>query len=62
MNQPISQEQAQEMLKTLKAIDRRARTTYKERPGHDEDVAMIGMMAENAIINVDEGYDGKLNN
>ena len=55
----ISQEQAQEMLRTLMAIDRRARTTYKARVGHDEDIAMIGMMAENAILKVDEGYNGR---
>lgn len=43
-------------VKTLKTIDRRAKTTYRARPGHDEDVAMIGMIAENAILEVDPNY------
>lgn len=44
------QETIQDLLKTLKAIDKRAKNAYKMRPGHDEDIAMIGMMAENAVL------------
>lgn len=52
----ITQEQAQQMLKTLKAIDKRSRTAYQSRPGHDEDISMIGMIAETAILNIEEDY------
>lgn len=53
------QETIQDLLKTLKAIDKRAKNAYKMRPGHDEDIAMIGMMAENAVLKLDPSYDYK---
>lgn len=51
----------EDLIKTLKAIDRRARTAYKaSKLVHDEDLAMIGMMAENAILKVEPEYNGKI--
>lgn len=52
-------EMIEDLIKTLKAIDRRAKTAYKARPGHDEEIAMIGMMAETAVLRLDPSYDYK---
>lgn len=49
----------EDLLKTLKAIDRRAKNAYKARSGHDEEIAMLGMMVENAVLRVDPSYDYK---
>jgi hypothetical protein len=49
----------EDLLNTLKAIDRRAKQAYASRSGHDEDISMIGMMAENAILKIDPQYNYK---
>lgn len=49
-------QQIEDLLRTLKAIDRRARRAYKDRSGHDDDLATIGMMAENSILKVEPNY------
>lgn len=54
-------ETIEDLITTLKAIDRRARIVYQNTPVANSDgVSTIGMMAENAILKVEPEYDGTL--
>lgn len=46
-------EQVKILSGALQAINRRARTTYKARPYHDDEISTIGIMAEQALLNAD---------
>lgn len=50
----MSAEINQAMLEALKKIEQRAQRVYAMRPGHDEEIVMIGMIAESAIAKARE--------
>ena len=44
----------QDLIKALETINRRAQEAYKSRAGHDDELATIGMIAENALLRTQE--------